>query len=131
MTDDTQISDTHIVSVAGHGIDPSPVPPEPEGDLPSGSRMFKRKNRKGKHFAHSKRAKNDRLTLRDAITWFGIPVLVVILIRVFLFGAYTIPSGSMLDTIHIGDYVITTKLTPRLFPLKRGDIVVFEDPAHW
>ncbi|RIY24608.1 S26 family signal peptidase, partial [Bifidobacteriaceae bacterium NR021] len=54
-----------------------------------------------------KRAKNDRLTLRDAITWFGIPVLVVILIRVFLFGAYTIPSGSMLDTIHIGDYVIT------------------------
>ena len=30
MSDGTQISDTHIVAVAGHGVDPSPVPPEPE-----------------------------------------------------------------------------------------------------
>lgn len=131
MADGTQISDTHIVAVAGHGLDPSPVPPEPEGYVPSGSRMSRRKSGKSKHFAHARRDGNDHFSLRDVITWFGIPVLVVILVRLFLLGAYTIPSGSMLDTIHIGDYVITSKLTPRIFSLQRGDIVVFEDPAHW
>ncbi len=130
MSDGTQISDNHIVAVAGHGVDPSPVPPEPEGLKPSGSSASKRA--KNKRFAHARRnGSKDRFSLRDALTWFGIPVLVVVLIRLFLLGAYTIPSGSMLDTIHIGDYVITTKLTPKVFPLKRGDIVVFEDPAHW
>ena len=131
MADGTQISDTHIVAVAGHGLDPSPVPPEPEGYVPSGSRMSRKKSGKNKHFAHARRNNNDRFSLRDVITWFGIPVFAVILVRLFLLGAYTIPSGSMLDTIHIGDYVITSKLTPRIFSLQRGDIVVFEDPAHW
>ncbi|MDZ7549938.1 hypothetical protein CJI58_005020 [Bifidobacteriaceae bacterium NR047] len=42
MADGTQISDTHIVAVAGHGLDPSPVPPEPEGYVPSGSRMSRK-----------------------------------------------------------------------------------------
>ena len=141
MSDGTQISDTHIVAVAGHGVDPSPVPPEPEGYEPSGFGGFwkNRKNKKNskesrniKRFAHARNQKNgDHFSLKDALVWFGIPVFVVLIIRLFLLGAYTIPSGSMLDTIHIGDYVVTSKLTPRVFPLHRGDIVVFEDPAHW
>lgn len=136
VSDDMQLSDNHIVNVAGHGLDPSPVPPEPEGYVPSGSSASKRANSsKNKHkrvrFAHARNRENDHFSLKDALIWFGFPIIVVLLIRLFLLGAYTIPSGSMLDTIHIGDYVITTKLTPRIFPLQRGDIVVFEDPAHW
>lgn len=29
-SEDLQNSDNHIVNVAGHGLNPSPVPPEPE-----------------------------------------------------------------------------------------------------
>lgn len=68
---------------------------------------------------------------REWLLWCGIPVLIVLLLRVFLFGFYVIPSGSMLDTIEINDRVITTKLAPDLIKLQRGDIVVFKDPANW
>lgn len=59
------------------------------------------------------------------------PFVAVLLVRIFLIGFYVIPSGSMRDTIEIGDRVITSKLTPKYFDLKRGDIVVFHDPANW
>lgn len=68
---------------------------------------------------------------RELLLWCGVPVLIVLLLRVFLFGFYVIPSGSMLDTIQINDRVITTKLAPDLIKLQRGDIVVFKDPANW
>jgi signal peptidase I len=70
------------------------------------------------------------------------PVIVaVLLIRSFLVEAFMVPSGSMLDTIAIGDFMLVNKLvygpkipfTERtLFPVsqpKRGDIIVFRFPA--
>lgn len=68
---------------------------------------------------------------RDTLIWCGVPVAIVLLVRMFLIGFYVIPSGSMMDTIEPGDRVITTKLTPKLFSLRRGDVVVFKDPDHW
>lgn len=68
---------------------------------------------------------------RDTLIWCGIPVAIVLLVRLFLFGFYVIPSGSMMDTIEPGDRVITSKLTPKVFKLQRGDVVVFKDPDHW
>ncbi len=68
---------------------------------------------------------------RDTLIWCGIPVLVVILVRVFLLGFYVIPSGSMMDTIEPGDRVITSKITHKISGLKRGDVVVFKDPDNW
>nr|WP_029599901.1 hypothetical protein [Gardnerella greenwoodii] len=64
MSDGTQISDTHIVAVAGHGVDPSPVPPEPEGYEPSGFGGFW-KNRKNKKIV--KRAEISSVLLMLAI----------------------------------------------------------------
>ena len=58
-------------------------------------------------------------------------IVIVLLVRMFLFGFYVIPSGSMLNTIEPGDRVITSKLTPKVFKLQRGDVVVFKDPDHW
>ena len=69
--------------------------------------------------------------LRDTLIWCGIPIVIVLLVRMFLFGFYVIPSGSMLNTIEPGDRVITSKLTPKVFKLPRGDVVVFKDPDHW
>ena len=69
--------------------------------------------------------------MRDTLVWCGIPIIIVLLIRIFLLGFYVIPSGSMMNTIEPGDRVITSKLTPKVFDLKRGDVVVFKDPDHW
>jgi signal peptidase I len=81
--------------------------------------------------ARRKASGGDRFTLRDFLIWCGIPVLIVLLVRVFLVGFYEIPSRSMMDTIVPGDRVIASKLTPRYFDLKRGDVVVFKDPNNW
>lgn len=70
-------------------------------------------------------------TLRDILLWCVLPVLVVLGLRLFVFGLYAIPSGSMENTIMPGDRVITTHLSPRPIALRRGDIIVFKDPANW
>lgn len=81
---------------------------------------------------HANQAKPDaKFTVRDFLLWCALPIAIVVLMRVFLFGMYVIPSKSMEDTIVPGDRVVTTKLTPRVTKLKRGDIVVFKDPANW
>ncbi len=53
------------------------------------------------------------------------------LIKTFLVQSFYIPSGSMEDTLAIGDRVLVSKLTPGPFDLHRGDIVVFKDPGGW
>ena len=50
-------------------------------------------------------------------------------VKTWLFQAFYIPSGSMEDTLVKDDRVIVSKLTPGPFDLRRGDVVVFEDPA--
>ena len=55
-------------------------------------------------------------------------VIVVVLAMALSFVVY-IPSGSMEDTLVKDDRVIVSKLTPGPFDLRRGDVVVFEDPA--
>ncbi|WP_052327943.1 signal peptidase I [Tropheryma whipplei] len=58
-------------------------------------------------------------------------VTIVVIVRTFLFGVYYIPSGSMLNTLQLGDRIFVSRLHPTLFPLKRGDVVVFRDKNHW
>ena len=50
-------------------------------------------------------------------------------VKTWLFQAFYIPSGSMENTLVLDDRVIVGKLTPGPLDLKRGDVVVFEDPG--
>ena len=105
---DDAAGDSHTFAVAKHGIMPA------------------------SHARHrAQRQPSDRMGVRDLFIWCGIPVIIVLLIRIFFFGFYSIPSGSMLDTIDVGDRVITTKLAPKYIALQRGDVIVFKDPANW
>jgi signal peptidase I len=61
----------------------------------------------------------------------GIALILSLLIKTFLVQAFFIPSQSMENTLIKGDRVLVSKLTPGPFSLKRGDIVVFRDFAHW
>ncbi|MSO26633.1 MAG: signal peptidase I [Candidatus Nanopelagicales bacterium] len=64
--------------------------------------------------------------------WWDLPLTFVIAFGVVLllttFGAspFSIPSGSMEDTLQVGDRVLVNKITYRLRPIERGDVVVFD-----
>ncbi len=69
-----------------------------------------------------------------------IAVLLALVIRQFAVQAFTIPSGSMMDTLLIGDYILVNKFLygaevpfadlhlPGLRDPQRGDIIVFRYP---
>ncbi|MFD6418063.1 signal peptidase I [Streptomyces sp. NPDC060194] len=70
--------------------------------------------------------------------WKELPLLIVIalilslFIKTFLVQAFSIPSGSMQNTLQLGDRVLVDKLTPWFgSEPKRGEVVVFHDPADW
>lgn len=121
--------------VADHGVDPTPVPFTVESAEVAAESMANAQSqstRTRSRAAHkAPRTSDDRFTLRDFFLWCGVPVVIVLLIRIFLLGFYEIPSRSMQDTILPGDRVIASKLTPGVFDLQRGDVVVFKDPNGW
>ncbi|WP_223188881.1 signal peptidase I [Streptomyces sp. TRM68416] len=73
-----------------------------------------------------------RSAIKEIPLLIGVAVLIALVLKTFLVQAFVIPSGSMEQTIQIGDRVLVDKLTP-WFGSKpqRGDVVVFKDPGGW
>jgi signal peptidase I len=67
----------------------------------------------------------------EIVVVLGMALLLSLLIKTFLVQAFFIPSSSMENTLLIGDRVLVSKLTPGVFDLHRGDVVVFKDPGGW
>lgn len=57
-------------------------------------------------------------------------IFVFLLIRPFGVQAFRIPSGSMLETLHINDFIVANKAIYRYSDPKAGDIVVFKPPTR-
>ena len=86
-----------------------------------------------------RKAKNPVLDWVEAFLWAAGMVL---LINQYLVQAYRIPSGSMIDSLNIGDHVFVNKIVygPELLPgilklpspviPKRNDIIIFENPSY-
>jgi signal peptidase I len=55
-------------------------------------------------------------------------LVIALLIKAFLFQAFYIPSDSMVPTLKTHDRVIVNKLSYKLHPVRRGDIIVFKSP---
>ena len=55
-------------------------------------------------------------------------LVIALSIKTFLFQAFYIPSDSMVPTLKTNDRVIVNKLSYKLHPVHRGDIVVFTTP---
>jgi len=94
--------------------------------------------RRRKQTANSK-AKKEPLVIEYSRAFF--PVLIAVLVlRAFLFEPFRIPSGSMMPTLLVGDFILVNKFTYGLrFPVwhnritegnkpKRGDVIVFRYP---
>lgn len=69
--------------------------------------------------------------------WQELPLLLVIafclavLIRSFLLQAFFIPSGSMEQTLLIGDRVLVNKVVYDVRDPHRGEVIVFRGPEAW
>lgn len=86
------------------------------------------------------RAKNPIVDWIEAFLWAA---GVVLLINQYLFQAYQIPSGSMIDTLLVNDRIFVNKAVygPELLPgvaklkspikPKRGDVIIFENPEYF
>ncbi len=78
--------------------------------------------------------------LRENVEAIVVAIILALFIRTFIVQAFKIPSGSMKETLQIGDHILVNKfiygvklpyLQTTLIPIKnpqRGDIVVFEFP---
>lgn len=70
----------------------------------------------------------------SVIEWVGVFLIafaVFALVRTFVVAPFTVPSESMLPTIQVGDNIFAQKVSLELGqPVKRGDIVVFDNPVE-
>jgi signal peptidase I len=66
-----------------------------------------------------------------------IPIIVVsalvvsVIIKTFFLHFFFIPSGSMENTLQVGDRIAVNKLASYFSDIRRGEVVVFRDPAKW
>lgn len=58
-----------------------------------------------------------------------IAIVLALLVRAFIIQAFKIPSGSMLETLQIGDHILVNKFIFHFTEPKRGDIIVFKFPG--
>jgi len=106
----------------GNGEPPEAPPPgsPPPGSQPPGSEP-----------GEPEPQKKSGSGVRIAAEWIGLVVLalvIALLIKTFLFQAFFIPSESMVPTLRVHDRVLVNKLSYKLHPVHRGDIVVFKAP---
>lgn len=55
-------------------------------------------------------------------------LVIAVLIRLFIAETYEVPSGSMLETIQLGDRLVGEKVTLHWQGPQPGDVVTFNDP---
>ncbi|MGW2747710.1 signal peptidase I [Streptomyces sp. NPDC001450] len=117
---------------------PRGVPGTPADNLlPTGSRRTSasgggRTRAERRKLQRKVKRKRRRSAVREIPLLVGVAVLIALVLKTFLVQAFVIPSGSMEQTIRIGDRVLVDKFTP-WFGSKpqRGDVVVFHDPGGW
>jgi signal peptidase I len=71
---------------------------------------------------------------RDILFTYILPLLEIIFIifvlRTFILEAYQVPTGSMIDTILPGDFLLVEKVTFRINEPQKGEVIVFKYPLE-
>lgn len=86
----------------------------------------------GRHLSQAPAPREREGCLSAALSWVGVllaAVLCALLLRTFVVEPFVVPTGSMLETIQLGDRLLGEKVTYRLRDPEPGDVVTFEDPA--
>jgi signal peptidase I len=76
-------------------------------------------------------AKRKRSFWRELVIVVAAALVLTILIKAFLVQVFSIPSGSMENTLQVGDRILVNRLVYHLRGIARGDIVVFSGDGSW
>jgi signal peptidase I len=76
-------------------------------------------------------SKKRRNFWRELVVLVVVALVLAVVIKTFAVQAFFIPSGSMEDTLDIGDRVLINKVVYHLRSIHRGDIVVFDGAGSW
>ena len=68
---------------------------------------------------------------RDLAVLLLLAAVLTVVIKSFAVEAFRIPSGSMQDTLRVGDRVLVNKLVYRVRGIDRGDVIVFSGQGSW
>ena len=111
--------------------DAAPVDlPAAKADLPPSYPPPRRSRRARARSGSSPRRRRRRwIPHRSTILVVVIVVALTALFKTFVIQWFEIPSGSMENTLEVGDEVAVTMYDAQ--DLERGDVVVFTDPDHW
>jgi len=72
-----------------------------------------------------------RSWLRELPILVVVALIIAVVIKTFVVQAFVVPTGSMQDTIEIGDKILVNKLVYDFRPIHAGDIVVFNGAGSW
>ena len=110
--------------------DAAPVDlPAAKADLPPSYPPPRRSRRARARSGSSPRRRRRWIPHRSTILVVVIVVALTALFKTFVIQWFEIPSGSMENTLEVGDEVAVTMYDAQ--DLERGDVVVFTDPDHW
>ena len=68
---------------------------------------------------------------KEAVLLIVVTAVLTVLAKSFVVEAFQIPSGSMEDTLRVGDHVLVNKFVYRIRGIERGDVVVFSGAGSW
>jgi signal peptidase I len=77
------------------------------------------------------KAKRKRSFWRDLVIIVLAALTLTILLKAFVVQVFSIPSGSMENTLLPGDRILVSKIVYEFRPIERGDIVVFSGAGSW
>jgi len=91
---------------------------------------------KGTKRGRHRKAPRKQPLWRELLVLFTVAIVLTVLIQHFLGRVYSIPSGSMEQTLHgctgcTGDRVLVDKIVYRFRDPAPGDVVVFKGPDPW
>jgi signal peptidase I len=108
-------------------VTPDPATPTP--DSASGAEVADEQVSADKGAKSGKNTK--RRFGRDLAVIVVAALVLTILLKAFVVQVFSIPSGSMENTLLPGDRILVNKVVYRFRPIERGDIVVFSGSGSW
>ena len=74
------------------------------------------------------RKSREKSKLREYFEVIVVSIGLALLVRTFIVGAFRIPTGSMEDTLLVGDFFLANRFIYRFTDPKPGDVIVFKYP---
>jgi signal peptidase I len=116
-------------------VTPDPATPAPDAESESGAELADEQG--ASDTDANSTANGEEETKRKRPFWRDLAVIVIaalvltILLKAFVVQVFSIPSGSMENTLLPGDRILVNKMVYRFRPIERGDIVVFSGSGSW